>query len=400
VANCRARFVRPAAATRRDDVALATQSSEPVWGSPETGLAITLVGAKLCDRLLYLLDGKAVFFGPSDELERFFSVPAIEEVYRSQSVRSAAQWREAFLGTPAGARAFADRPLAATDGIVPDATRATTDRATDTATVAGPLVQLHVLFMRYAEIQLSDWKSLLLVFLQAPVIALMVSAVFGDIRLPFVEQHAASTKEVMFVLVLAVLWCAGTVSVREIVKEQGVFRHESRIGLNVLPYAASKILLLGAISIVQALVLLYVVRELTGVTGNVAVQTAVVTLLAVVGVLLGLLVSAVSSSSERAMTLLPVALIAQAIFSGGIAQLSDLALHASHALVSAWWALDGLRSSFSSALMFASYPGPPGGSMRPVLGTGGPLVLDLMALAAQGAVFFAATCVALHWRRS
>jgi hypothetical protein len=129
------------------------------------------------------------------------------------------------------------------------------------------------------------------------------------------------------------------------------------------------------------------------------VQTAVVMLLAVVGVALGLLVSAAASNSERAMTLLPVALIAQAIFSGGISQLSDLTLRIAQALVPAWWALDGFRASFSSALVFASYPGPPGGAMRPILGVGGPLLLDLTALALQGAIFFAATGLALHLRR-
>lgn len=127
-----------------------------------------------------------------------------------------------------------------------------------------------------------------MLILQAPVIAAMVALVFGWIRVPFAEQHAASTKELSFVLVIAVLWCSGTLSVRELVKERTVFRHESRHGIDIGPYIASKVLFLGALAMLQACILLAIVRSFTGLTGDVALQTILLALTALTGVTLGL----------------------------------------------------------------------------------------------------------------
>ena len=80
----------------------------------------------------------------------------------------------------------------------------------------------------------------------------------------------------------------------------------------------SKLGLLGLISLTQTFVLLWTVRYFTELTSQFGVQFLVLALTGLVGVALGLLVSAVSGTSERAMTVLPVLLIAQAIFSGGL----------------------------------------------------------------------------------
>ncbi len=254
-----------------------------------------------------------------------------------------------------------------------------------------PTRQAWLQLRRYVDINFRDPGSLALMVLQAPIIAAMVALVFGWIREPFAEQHAASTKEVSFVLVLAVLWCAGTLGVREIVKERTIFRHESRFGVAAGPYITSKLAFLGLLAIVQALILLEIVRAFTGLAGTPALQAVVLALTAITGVALGLLISAASSAVERAMTLLPVVLIAQAVFSGGLARLEAPLVWVSQAIIPAYWALDGLRTSFPTALTIATYPGPPGSFMPPILGTGGSAVLVLTTLTAQGVAILALT---------
>lgn len=333
----------------------------------------------MCDRLVYLVEGKAVFFGEPTYLEGIFDVDDIESVYRKQGERPVEEWRERFLATPAGATAFTAPALEAASSC----TEATS------SPVSSPAKQAWLQLRRYVTINLRDLGSLALLVLQAPVIAAMVALVFGWIRVPFAEQHAASTKEISFVLVIAVLWCAGMLSVREIVKERTIFRHESRFGIGAGPYIASKFVFLGLLAIIQSYVLLAIVRAFTGLTGDPVLQATVLAFTALTGVALGLLVSAASNAAERAMTILPVVLIAQAVFSSGLARLETPLVWVSQAIIPAYWALDGLRTSFPSALTIATYPGPPGSFVPPVLGTGGPAVVVLVSLAAQGAASLA-----------
>ncbi len=335
----------------------------------------------MCDRLIYLMDGKAVFFGKPADLKQIFGVEDLESVYRKQEEQAAEQWRQRFLATPRGTKAFtAPEVKAATSEVnpsAPPATKATT--------------QAWLQFRRYVDINLRDIGSLALQILQAPVIAAMVALVFGWIRAPFALQHAASTKEISFVLVLAVLWCSGTLGVREIVKERTIFRHESRFGILAAPYITSKLAFLGLLAILQALVLLVVVRMFTGLTGTLALQMIVLALTALAGTALGLVVSAISATVERAMTLLPVVLIAQAIMSSGLAWLESPLVWLSQAAIPAYWALDGLRASFSAALTNATYASAPGSFAPPILGTGGPGVVIITALILQGAALMALT---------
>ncbi len=184
----------------------------------------------------------------------------------------------------------------------------------------------------------------MLLFAQTPAIALMLAMTFGSIKNTSASQEAADTKQVLFVLVLAVLWCSSTMSIREVVKELPILRHEMRFGVRLGPYILSKFVLLGLFSLVQALILLWMVKFFTELSGPFGLQYAILGCTSLVGIALGLLVSASSGNSERAMTLLPVLLIAQAIFSGGLARLSGAVELFSMILVPAYWAMEGLKA--------------------------------------------------------
>lgn len=335
----------------------------------------------MCDRLIYLIEGKVVFFGKTAELQGIFEVADLDSVYRRQGERASEDWRARFVATREGARAF----------IAPVLESDKSDTEAPVQPASSMTGQLWLQFRRYTDINFCDFGSLSLQLLQAPVIAAMIALVFGRIRTPFINQEAASTKEICFVLVLAVLWCSGTLGVREIVKERTIFRHECRFGISATPYIGSKMVFLGILAILQSIVLLEIVRIFTGLTGNPVLQLTVLALTALTGTALGLVVSAISSTVERAMTVLPVVLIAQAILSSGLAKLVIPLLWLSQVTIPAYWALDGLRASFSSALTIATYAPAPGGSVPLILGTGGPAVVVITALVAQGAALLLLT---------
>jgi len=228
------------------------------------------------------------------------------------------------------------------------------------------------------------------------MIAMMIVVTYGNIHFSFAELHAANTKEVIFLLVVSVLWCSGTASVREIVKELPILQHETRFGVRLMPYLLSKFALLGVLSLVQSCLLLLIVRNFTQLSGVFDFQLLVLGVMGLVGVSLGLAISAVAGTSERAMTVLPVVLIGQAIFSGGLGRLEGFVRWTAMLFSPAYWALDGLCALFSTDLRHATYPGAPGHFQPPILGPGGPLIADLLALIMQALVLLGLTWLTLR----
>ena len=351
----------------------------------------------LCDRLIYLVEGKVVFVGKPDELQQLFGAGSLEEVYFVEGSAGAEEWQRRWLETPAGDRAKEEQRKVGQIVDQPAETATPSEaKQPDRGTGVSSVAQFFTLLRRYFALQTTDWPNLLLLILQAPAIALMIGACYGSIRADFFELQAADTKEVIFLLVIAMLWCSGMLAVREIVKEQSINQHEIRFGLRMGSYLSSKLILLSFIAIGQAAMLLWIVRDVTEMTGAFSSQVLIVVITSIVGITMGLLVSTVAGSSERAMTILPVILIMQAIFSGGITRPEGVVKWVSQATVPAYWGLDGMRSTFGAGLTYATYPNAPGHFQPPILGTGGPLWFDVTALVVLGGVICYITLFALN----
>ena len=334
----------------------------------------------MCDRLVYLMNGQAIFQGTPNEMVRFFGVDMIEDIYTKQREQSADEWRRNCQNQ------FGNPAVPTISGQLVEPTPITT----------GFTNQWSTLIKRYFHLQIADWKNCLLLFLQAPIIAVMIGIAFGNIKADFAELHSSRIKEVIFTMVLSVLWCAGTASVREIVKEFSILRHETRFGVQVAPYLFSKFALLGILTFIQSFLLLLIVKQMTGLVGSFEIQLFVLAFTSFAGIALGLFISTVAGTSERAMTVLPIILIAQAIFSGGLAQLNGLTKIFAQLTMPAYWALDGIRSTFHTEIRTATYPGAPGYYQPPILGQGGPFYFDLVILSVLSAVFLMLAFVSLQ----
>ncbi len=339
-------------------------------------------GLAACDGLLVLADGRLVYAGPPATVPEFFGAKSLDGVCAALAARPAAEWAERFAARLPAARLPPAAPPPPPDGL-PTVT---------------PAARAVVLGRRYLRLLAADWPASILLLTQPVVIGLMTGWTFGDVRSAFADQGAADARQVLFVLTLAVLWCAGAGAVREVVKELAVVRHERRFGLDFRAYLASKMVPLGAVGVGQAAILLAVVRHLAHPPGAADIQLVVLAATAVAGTAFGLCVSATAGTAERAMTVLPVALIGMALFSGGLARLTGPGLLAARVGSPAYWAMDGLKTPLSTALTTASYAAAPGSFQPPILGPGGPLALDLSALGFQAVALRAAAGLTLRRR--
>jgi ABC-type multidrug transport system ATPase subunit len=146
------------------------------------------------------------------------------------------------------------------------------------------------------------------------------------------------TLVVLFLVVMVVLWFGCNNAAKEIVKEEAIYGRERAVNLGILPYLASKFVVMTLITIAQAGVLMLLVygpMELMrafvpGWSAPPPVyrlaylsQFSVLAILSACGVALGLLLSACVSTPDRANALLPYVLIPQIILSGGILPVDD-----------------------------------------------------------------------------
>jgi ABC-type multidrug transport system ATPase subunit len=211
------------------------------------------------------------------------------------------------------------------------------------------------------------------------------------------------TYVLLFVVVMIVLWFGCNNAAKEIVKEEAIYARERAVNLQILPYLASKFVVLTVITIFHAVILmavLYGTMEVlawqwpqqftTPSPGQMLPyrwQFLMLVLLSMTGVALGLLLSACVSTPDRANALLPYVLIPQLILGGGIVAVNEGLLKVMAMVLSpVYWAYRGVHlgagpdadPAFPSDFPFYR-PYPDG------------MLLPCLALAAQALVLLLAT---------
>lgn len=167
--------------------------------------------------------------------------------------------------------------------------------------------QAGVLTDRYLEVVLSDWKNTGILLMQAPLLAAVAVAVFGN-----VDRASAS---LYFLMVLSLFWVGCANACREIVKERALFLRERMFNLDVGAYLFSKVRVLMLVGAVQVGVYSFIVAKWVDL--RVPIGWVLVTLLGTMfsGTCLGLLISSLVKRSDHAVGLVPLVIIPQIVFS-------------------------------------------------------------------------------------
>jgi len=282
---------------------------------------------RLFDKVVLLMRGRLAFYGTPAEALKYFDVKTFKELYdrldepvesevdqrgeesRPQITENCAnEWKEKFLQTPQY-RTNINEPLAALGSL-----QQTGMQKKRRLGVFGTARQWLTLSRRYVEVLAKDKLNLFILFIQAPIIAILTFFVMGA---------NAPRDFLYFVLSLVAIWFGTSVAAREIIRERPVFRRERMVNLGILPYIGSKLLIIGIIVMVQCL-LLFVPLKILDLLNIMPMpgemfglpQLWAMLLTAGVGVALGLFVSALVRTSEMATSLVPLILIPQILFSG------------------------------------------------------------------------------------
>jgi ABC-type multidrug transport system ATPase subunit len=277
-----------------------------------------------CDRLLVLVaGGRVAFFGPPAEGLNYFGKSDWAEVFQAFEVMPERDWSAEFEKSPQH-RSYV------VESITGPGPQAKPRQAPPPPPPRHRLAQFSTLCRRYVAVLASD-RGLLGVLLGAPlVLGLLTLATPSRYGLAGKPGANADVESLLLIVIICTCFAGAMNSVRELIKERTIYVRERAAGLSPGAYLASKIAILGAISAIQAILLLaigFAGRELPQ-HGSVlraaplAEFILAVAALAVASMVLGLLISALVTTPQRAMPLLMVAVVVQVLFSGGIFSLS------------------------------------------------------------------------------
>lgn len=232
-----------------------------------------------------------------------------------------------------------------------------------------------MLCRRQGAILLADRRNLAFLVAEVLVPAVLLLALVGPGSLnPARPNSAREGRIILGALAVSAVAIGAANSLREIVKETPVYLRERAVGLMRTTYVTSKLVFIGGLTVVQVGVLVVVSAARAQGPGSAVVLGAPmlelvvgISLAAVAAVALGLLLSSLVSSSEKAMSLVAVIFIVQWLFSGVAIDLQKKPLLRPAAyLMSANWGMAAagstadLRSLMAESCGGAAVAGPSG----------------------------------------
>ncbi|WP_328744507.1 FHA domain-containing protein [Streptomyces sp. NBC_00285] len=308
----------------------------------------SVLSLDVCDRLLVLAPGgRIAYYGPPEDALAYFGFEqwpeAFEAFERDQDRDWAGDFRLSSFQHQYVAEATAQPRIPRSEPVIIAPPPRPRSRG----------AQLGTLIRRYTAALGAD-RTFLAIMIALPfVMGAMARALAGS-RL---TQETAMNA--LLILCVGGVLTGAANAVRELVKERVIYQRERAVGLSRSAYLMSKVVVLGTITVVQAVVLTLV--ALLGVDLNapggegvllppLAEITIAVALLAFTAMMLGLLVSALVRKEEVTMPLLVLLAIVQVVFCGALLKLDGVpGLEQLSWLVPSRWALGAMAGTVGLA---------------------------------------------------
>ena len=307
--------------------------------------------AEFCDKIICMgRGGQPAFIGTFPEVLDFFAVRRLGEVFNCMDELGAESWRARFEQTVGAA---ANLPPAAI--ARPGRQRANPHRHHGSA-LAATLVKLRrivgqgaILLHRNTKLLLADPRMLMMSTLQSVLIGGLIGYAFGTFGAG--QEQINAQNALLLLLSLSAIWLGCNAASKEIVGELAIFRRERDSNLSTAAFVGAKFLVSGAFTVLQlALVYALVGALAEGIPGDWLKQFMLLTIGAMAGTAIGLLISAVVNTRDQATMIVPLALVPQLILAGVLVpKLPNLAEMVAKVGVSGYWLTEAMKSVFIAA---------------------------------------------------
>jgi ABC transport system ATP-binding/permease protein len=288
---------------------------------------------KQCDHVAFIGAGRLVFFGPPGVALEFFGVNEFADIYEAIE-DDAAAWEKRFRESSVYAQYVLPRLSNAEVGI--RTAQRPASRSASLAPRANPWRQFSILTQRYFELVVRDKVLLTLLLAVMPLVGLLLaiitrpSVLVGESTQRIQEILATSgsysvageAQIVIMMLALAASLIGMFAAAFELVRERAIYRRERMVNLRLRTYLGSKIAVLTSFAALQVMALLVVVALRVQIPFNGIILPGplelYITLLltTIVGIMLGLFISAIAANSNSVIYLVLLAVFVQIIFAG------------------------------------------------------------------------------------
>lgn len=322
-----------------------------------------------CHKVVFLAPGgRLCFYGAPHEALQFFDVDDFADIYTLLE-EAGPDW-EALYRTSAEYKRYVLDKL----DELPDETRnlkanvpvQDVEKMRERRKVAktSSLRQFGILTQRYLDLLIRDRINVLVLLLQAPIIAIILALVAGN-DIFALGKSPANALQVLFIFSVSAVWLGTNNAAREICKEAPIYTRERLVNLKVIPYIMSKVVVLATLCLVQSVILTGLVLYVAGSPAQSAFSFLPVEAELIIGVWLttlgglgmGLLISVIASNTDKATSIVPIVLIPQIILAGIIFPLDNEAEYLGYVTISKW-SIDSLGTSADINRLFYPIYGP------------------------------------------
>jgi hypothetical protein len=261
--------------------------------------------------------GRLAFYGPPREALDYFGCQEPAEIYRRISSRDPDELSSEFESSAQHNRYISSRleesqELARATGTAESRALAQSRGAERSA----GLGQWITLTRRYLEVKLKDIRNTGLLLLQAPLIAIILAIIVGD---------SLNDAKTLFIAAVISIWFGANNAIREIVAEAPIYARERLVNLKIPSYVFSKLAVLIIIALIQCMMFVGILTAF----GRLRIRdfpmfVLILYLTSLGGISMALFFSALVSSTEKAMSVLPLILIPQLLLGGFIKPLDTL----------------------------------------------------------------------------
>jgi ABC-type multidrug transport system ATPase subunit/pSer/pThr/pTyr-binding forkhead associated (FHA) protein len=315
----------------------------------------------LCDKVIFLVRGGRVsWYGPPDQALDYFdgyrtqherhveemSFDTIYSILEDSSKGNAEDWEKRYKESPAyhqyvveplqavaadlgrGAAAIGKEPIRATKGV-------------------SAMRQFMILSSRNLKILLRDKFSLLLMLGLAPLIAAL--GIFTSKPNVYDPVLGSATDAITghFLNAIIAVMVGAMASMREIVKEQDIYKRERLVNLKIFPYVASKLWVGALLALYQAGVFTLVQALTVHLPGGIETVLGIYVTLFIstlAGMILGLFISAIAPNANAAPLMVIAFLVPQFMFGGGFLPLNNPVMQIAGAPTISRWCFEALVS--------------------------------------------------------
>lgn len=195
------------------------------------------------------------------------------------------------------------------------------------------LLQFYWLTLRYLKIKISDKYNMYLLLAQPFIIAGLVAVIFHGLNV-----------QVMMLIAISAIWFGVSNSSKEIVGEFAIYKRERMFNLNIHTYILSKWVVLSIVSFVQVVIFISIIHlrfHSDEALGSYSQNIAYMFYTASSATLFGLFLSAYFTTTEKVLTVVPIALMPQIMLAGVVEHLRSVKVDALSYFTLGRWGTEG-----------------------------------------------------------